>query len=173
VPTVERGIGVNSNLVTRDIVYENLSVTGYYRGIRLPRQGFGTVIGGTYDNHDDFLIETAIRADRMVFLTGPIQMDRLVMDTYFNYPAPNTEFMFLDDRVILNFGSFQNSRVYYAVQEPSAIPFPAAFEGIPAAYIGLTSQQLWNQFGIAVGGTLAPADAVSVPEIVGLVGPPG
>jgi hypothetical protein len=73
--------------------------------------------------------------------------------------------------VLLDFGPFVNRQAYYSLQDPNAIPFPAALSGLPAGYIGLTSQQLWNQFGVAVGGALAPANAISVPEVYGLVGP--
>ena len=171
VPGVSTGIGINSNLVTRDIVYENLTLVGYYRGIILPRQGAAVIVGGYYDNFDDFLVLSGIAADRQLVFTGSIQMNRLNMSPYFAHLSNSIAHVFLQDRVILDFGPFQNQRVYYEVQAPSAIPFPSAMPNLPTAYIGLTSQQLWNQFGIAVGGTLAPASAVSVPSVVGLVGP--
>jgi len=171
VPGVSTGVGVNSNLVTRDVVYENLTVSGHYRGITFPRRGSATVVGGDYSNHVDFLVVTGVEADRLVLLTGQIQMGWLIMDPYFTIPSGGVAHAFLQDRVILDFGPFQNQRAYYSVQAPSAIPFPTAFTGVPAAYVGLTSQQLWDRFGIAVGGTLAPAGAISVPQVAGLVGP--
>jgi hypothetical protein len=168
---VDSGIGVNSNLVTRDITYENLAVSGFYRGIYFPRRGFAVVEGGYYDNYVDFLVQTGVAADRLVVLNGPIRMNRLIMDTYFATADGSITHIFLQDRVILNFGPYQNQRVYYLLQNADAIPFPAAAPTVPAAYVGLTSQQLWDQFGIAVGGTVAPANAISVPGIVGLIGP--
>ena len=170
-PGVSSGIGVNTNLVTSDVVFENLIVTGHRFGVLLPRQGMTVVNGGVYDNHDDFFVQTAVNADRLVMLTGDIQMNRLAMVPYFTYPAYNSTFMFLQDRVILNFGQFQNQRAYYGIQSPQAIPFPQSVPGVPAAYVGLTSQQLWDQFRVAIGGTLAPDEAISDPSIYGLVGP--
>ncbi|MEX2092009.1 MAG: G8 domain-containing protein, partial [Pirellulales bacterium] len=168
---ISTGIGVNSNLVTRDIVYENLTLAGYYRGIIVPRQGSSIVVGGNYNNFDDFLVLSGFVADRQVVFTGSIQMNRLVMSPYIAPLNNSIAHVFLQDRVILDFGPFQNQRVYYEVQAPSAIPFPTAMPNLPTAYIDRTSQQLWNQFGLRVGGTMAPANAVSVASVVGLVGP--
>ncbi len=81
--------------------------------------------------------------------------------------------VFLSDRVILDFGPYQNQRLYYLMQAVSAVPFPIAEPNVPTGYIGLTTLQLWNQFGVLVGGSAAPASAISVPGIVGLVGLPG
>jgi hypothetical protein len=166
------GVGVESNPVTRDIRYENLTVTGYDRGVVLPRQGYAVVDGGRYHNRTDFSIQTAVSGDRMVLLTGAIELSRVAMTTRFEPISGSVAHVFLQDRVLFNFGQFQNQRIYYSVQAPSAVPFPVAEPGVPAAYVGLTSQQLWNQFGLAVGGTLAPVGAISLPEISGLIGPP-
>ena len=81
--------------------------------------------------------------------------------------------LFYLNTVIADYGPFNNQRLYYLVQAAGAIPFPTAASGVPAEYVGLTTQQLWNLDGIAVGGAIAPAGAVIVPSISGLVGPPG
>jgi hypothetical protein len=170
-PWVTQHIGISSNLVTRDITYQNLTITGYYRGVVVPRAGATNVIGGKFQNYDDFLILTGIDAGRTVYFTGSIQVNRIVMDEYFTYPAGNTNFVFLQDRVTLNFGIFRNQRLYYGAQAPNAIPFPKAVNGVPNAYVGLTSQQLWSIHRVAVGGTVAPAGTITVPSIIGLIGP--
>ena len=163
--------GISSNLVTRNIVYQDLTVAGYNVGVVLPRVGTTTVIGGSYANHTDLQILTAISPDRNVLLTGNITFNRIVTYSYFDYPSYGNGFMFYADLVILNFGPFKNQPLYYTSQAPDAVPFPSGLPALPAAYIGLTSQQLWSQFGIAIGGSLAPAEATSVPSIVGLIGP--
>jgi len=71
---------------------------------------------------------------------------------------------------VLNFGPYHNQRLYYAAQAPSAIPFPKSILNLPNQYVGLTSQQLWNQYRVAVGGAVAPANTITVPSIVGLIG---
>ncbi len=51
------------------------------------------------------------------------------------------------------------------------MPFPSQIGDIKSSYIGLTNQQLWNQFGVALGGELAPLNATPQPGIYGLVAP--
>ena len=73
----------------------------------------------------------------------------------------------MNDQVILNFGPLQSQRVYYWRQQAQAIPFPEARPDIPPQYVGLTNQQLWNQFGKALSGAIAPADVYTLPYIQG------
>jgi hypothetical protein len=117
------------------------------------------------------MVETAVAGDRYFQVLGNVTMSRLLMYVYLEYPAGAANFAFNQDRVILNFGPYRNQRVYYDVQSPTAIPFPTAGNGIPAAYIGKTSLQLWTQYGVAIGGALAPLNAITPKEITGLVGP--
>ncbi|MGD9633484.1 MAG: G8 domain-containing protein [Pirellulales bacterium] len=166
-----RSTGVNANLVTSNILYDNLTISGFWRGIAAPRRGTATVLNGRYDNHIDFLIETAVAPDRAFTVTGDVVMRNLVMDTYIETPAGAGTYAFYLDRVFLNFGSFRNQRVYYLAQAPTAVPFPVASAGIPPEYIGKTSQQIWDQYGVAIGGALAPSNAISIPLITGLLGP--
>jgi Ca2+-binding RTX toxin-like protein len=169
-PWVTQHIGIDSNLVTRNITYHNLTVTGYYRGVIVPRAGETTVMGGRYQNYDDFHILTGINANRSVLFTGDLQVGRILMDPYFTNPVGSTNYIFLQDQVVLNFGPYHYQRLYYAAQAPGAIPFPKSIPSLPNQYVGLTSQQLWNQYGVAVGGAVAPANTITVPSIVGLIG---
>ena len=52
------------------------------------------------------------------------------------------------------------------------MPFPATSSSVPAALVGLTNQQLWTQYGLAMEGSLAPAGAVSYANGAGLAGTP-
>jgi hypothetical protein len=49
------------------------------------------------------------------------------------------------------------------------VPFPNPLDGLPAEYVGKTNQQLWSLYGVAIGGEIAPADAVPAETIRGLV----
>lgn len=89
---------------------------------------------------------------------------------YHQHPEQST-YVFYADQTILNFGPYLNKRVYFTHQLPSSTPFPAPLGTLPAIYIGHTSQQLWNLYGVAIGGQLAPATAYSVPGIVGVIAP--
>jgi hypothetical protein len=167
------GRGIYLNAITRDITFDTLTVSGYYQGIWLPRQGTSTVIGGNYSNHFDFFINTAVKSDRKIYITGQVQMHALIMEPYFTWPTNRSEFYFNSDEVTLNFGPFHDQRVYYAVQAADAIPFPNLFAGLRPEFVGLTSQQLWDQYGVAVGGEIASANTISVSGVIGLIGPAG
>src|SRR5262249_44820895 len=68
---------------------------------------------------------------------------------------------------------YQGKQVYSVAQAPSYVPFKAgqAPAWVPAQLIGKTNQQLWNQYGLAMGGILAPPGSTTDPKVQGLVGP--
>ena len=83
----------------------------------------------------------------------------------------STSYLYLARDTILNYGPHSERRLYFAEQDASAIPFPVASEGIPAAYIGLTTQQLFDFYGIIPAGEFAPVGAVTDPAFIGLLDP--
>jgi hypothetical protein len=160
------------NIVTRDITYDNLTVTGYDRGIEVARSGYALVQGGNFDNHIDILVQTGVSSTRSVLLTGFAGLPRVVMGSAFDPISGSVAHIFLQDTVVIDYGPFVNQRLYYRWQRAGAVPFPEPRVGLPAEYVGLTTQQLWDQYGIAVGGEIAPSDVIEVPSITGLIGPP-
>jgi Ca2+-binding RTX toxin-like protein len=161
------GIGVGMNTVTRDITYLGLTVIGYARGIVVPRSGYSIIEGGTFDNVRDIFVLSGLSSNRTVLITGLATLPRISMNAIYRDSDGSINSFFTPDSVILNFGPFVNQRVYYDLQHPDAIPFPKAAAGVPSDYIGLTSQQLWDQYGVAVSGSLAPANTITVPLISG------
>jgi hypothetical protein len=93
------------------------------------------------------------------------------MVTFYTQYSGVYDNIFASDQTILNFGPYSNKRVYFTQQASISIPFSQPVENIPTAYIGLTAQALWNQFGLVIAGQLAPSNAVTLPGIVGLVAP--
>jgi hypothetical protein len=171
-PDVMPPVGVGMNIVTRDITYDNLTVTGYDRGIEVARSGYALVQGGNFDNHIDILVQTGVSSTRSVLLTGFAGLPRVVMGSAFDPISGSVAHIFLQDTVVIDYGPFVNQRLYYRWQRAGAVPFPEPRVGLPAEYVGLTTQQLWDQYGIAVGGEIAPSDVIEVPSITGLIGPP-
>jgi hypothetical protein len=173
-------VGVDANQATGSINYNNLVVVGYHRGIELPQRGNSQVNGGYYDNRYNFVVMTATSANRTININGPITFGvtagatqtQVLMQAAFQEIPGRTDYIFWNDGpIVLNYGPFINRRVYYQQQAASAVPFPSPIPDLPAQYVGLTSQQLWNLYGTAVGGQLAPANVISVPGIIGLVSP--
>lgn len=85
-------------------------------------------------------------------------------------------FFAMPDIIVLNFGPYKNERVYYNRQLANDIPIPNPlsfnlFEdeavSVPAQYVGKTNQQLLDQYNLAFGGAIMPADARTIPEVTG------
>ena len=156
-----------------DIVFDHLNISGYTTGINMPRRGYSAVIGGTFNNAYDLVFFTAGEYDRYALVTD--QSPQLRIKTEYDvtplvvYPA--TTFL-VKDVITLNYGPFVNQRLYGLMQLPTSVPFPVPRADLPAAYVGLTNQQLWNQFGVALGGEIAPSNYTMAPSIIGLIGPP-
>ena len=162
-------LGVKGNIATKNITYENLTVAGYFIGIEVARRGSTVIRGGTFNNVFDILVYTAALENRFVIITGVPAQTKVstVLETKgFGYPI---SVFFVQDIVVLNFGPFIYQRLYNTLQQASAVPFPDPRPDLPTAYIGLTNQQLWDQFGVALGGAIAPPDAFTAPNIVGLI----
>jgi len=162
--------GIIGNDVTRDITYENLTVTGYYRGINAARAGESIIDGGTFSNKFDIVIRPPTSNDRLVNVKGGIQFitlpESIIGATQANVVAKfddvavkglGIEHLFFNNRIVLNYGENVDREIFFSAQNPDAIPFPEAKPHIPSQYVGLTSQQLLDQFGKAIGGKLVAA----------------
>jgi hypothetical protein len=167
-------VGVHSGPLESDnLIFDNLTVSGYTTGINLPRRGYAAVIGGTFtNNYYDLVLRTAGLYDRNILITG--QSAGLKIKTEFDttpIPGYSATSFFVKDVVTLNFGQFVNQRLYGVMQMASMVPFPIPRVDIPAQYVGLTNQQLMNNFGFALGGSIAPSNFLTIPSIVGLIAP--
>src|SRR5262245_47723704 len=62
-----------------------------------------------------------------------------------------------------------NYHVYYNEQQADFVVPQSSGNLVGSPVAGLTNQQNWNQYGIAIAGAVAPADATSIVGIQGLV----
>jgi hypothetical protein len=172
-------------------VYENLRVEGWQTGILVsdiiarPQ----TIVGGYYDNQVNIAI--ALGYGR----TGVGRIDEIKGDIRFgpssrrdialtvNYDAfysrdPNA--LFAPNSIRLDTPKYAGKQLYFLEQGADYVPlknvgsgkFRSAATGhVPAELIGKTNRELWDKYGLAIAGTVAPADAKADPRIDGLVGP--
>jgi hypothetical protein len=70
-----------------------------------------------------------------------------------------------------NFQVFYTAQVASFIVPQTGLDAVAGTDAVGSPVAGLTNQQNWNQFGIAIAGEIAPASATSRPGIVGLVNP--
>lgn len=177
-------VGVKSNSVTKDITYRNLFVTGYFRGIEVAKSGYSHVEGGYFRAARAIVIRPATADGRTVSITGnPFfaresvsRIGALVQQEvslrHETIPIRSSvDHIFFDNYILLDYNQFSNQRAYFSRQLPDAVPFPEPASHIPNAYVGLTTQQLLDTYGFAVGGTLAPANVIQLDEIGGVVDP--
>lgn len=169
--------GVAQNSESRNNTYENLTVTGYEIGIVAPEKGYTIIRGGYFDNRKGIAVRTAKSPGRSVLITGPITFGPTTifqvttLDELISPFISNVDFAFYQDTILLDYGPYVNHRVYSNAQHADYVPYPVANSKVPNDYVGLTNQQLMDRFGIAVGGAIAPANAVQTPLIDGLTVP--
>ncbi len=93
---------------------------------------------------------------------------------------------FARDVIKIGLVSHNGQQVYFNEQAYDYVPYPdtnfvannpgvkhgpVAAPWVPAALLNMTNQQLWNTYGIAIGGAVAPQGCVPDPLINGIVGP--
>ncbi|MDC0936182.1 G8 domain-containing protein, partial [Pirellulales bacterium] len=173
--------GVRDNIDAGDITYDNLAIAGYDWGLSVAQTGDSVVNGGTFQNRKNIVIKPATDPGRSVTINGAIQFVELPdAGPLFEHENVSMQFrsssikgsishLFYDSVVTLNFNEFSDQRLYFFEQAAAAIAFPVSEPDIPPAYIGLTIQQLFDNFGIAVAGEIAPSDVITTPGIHGIV----
>ena len=115
--------------------------------------------------------------DPQKHLTNPAQDAFGLLDGDFKMPC----YHLLPDDIVLNFGPFNNSKVYFDQQHADSIiattatKYPLGMdpndlwpeEYTPDQYLNKTNQELQTQYGGSFGGVLLPITAVSHPKIIG------
>jgi hypothetical protein len=171
----------------RDMGISNCRVLGYVYGVYVPLRGRNNFVKGSYfDNQNNFLLNrlSSLDSNRLVTFSGDIQFGPNSQLNYYMRTdgagavgAWTISFglrpLFTPDNIILPDGR----QLYWPEQQASFIVFPQGFStgykgGAPPQWIGLTAQQLFTQYGLAVGGCVAPSSSTSVPKSNGVAGPP-
>ena len=193
------GIGFNRNTVTRNIIYDHVAVVGYGVGIDAPVNGSNRIVGGTFNNLKNIVIMTANSRDRVVNIddaspSDPIHFIDNLTQTVYGVVTPRVQYdVFLQanfnprdndltrlfNRDVVRMGTVMHNgqQLYYFEQGANFIPFNSSSPGgvaawVPAALRDKTNQQIFDQFGLAIGGIVAPASATqSDPRINALIGP--
>jgi hypothetical protein len=184
-PVASAAITGNNNYFL-NVSYINDRVEGWAVGIMAPGRGGQNVIQGGYFNNIkniDIVAESPIQStDRVVRIEGNPVFGTLPggPQQYTVYLEPQSlrplrqdiTLLFRPEHDLLDTVFFNGKQLYFAEQAANFVPFPAATAApyIPAALIGLTNQQLWQQYGLAINGAVAPPDATTVPGIHGLLG---
>jgi hypothetical protein len=176
------GFGVRTSRRTGDIVFEDVFIDGFAYGLRAPPSGDNLIRNGNFNNVQNILVGSATQPGRSLRVTGEIEFGTFLSDP----PDPrqhldvllqvhlwtnqkHLEPVFAADHIEFDFGPFDRQRVYLPEQLPDAVPFPREHFLVPDEYVGLTSQELWDTYDVAIGGVLAPEEGLRVPDIDGVI----
>jgi hypothetical protein len=186
-PAKFSGTGIGRNDVTANIIYDNVRVENFEKGIAAPVNGSNLIQGGRFQNIKNIEITTATSRNRVVDINGRIQFrspskallgDRtpfnIFLQTNFNPKERDLSRLFYPDVILLGTVRFNGQQLFYLEQAANFIPFPApqAADYVPKGLIDKTNQQLFDTYGLAIGGIVAPAKVTTNPKINGLIGQP-
>ncbi len=177
--------GVTVNGDSRNLVFENVRIERWETGIELPEDGTNVVFGGTQNNVTDFTVPAAKDSNRLIEIRDVIfgNLDAatlagrtekaLQVNVAVNLLDPDLPKVLSADELELGRILFGGQQVYLPEQAASFVPFKSgeAPAYVPAGLVGKTNQQLFDQYGLAVGGVLAPAIAAFDARVGALLGP--
>lgn len=99
------------------------------------------------------------------------------MEAIFNNPGDRySAYLLLPDKIILNYGNYNNQRLFFNEQEASFVPLPSDSDPytlvdmeriIPAEFATKSNQQLQSQYQMSFGGSILPSTAVTSSGITG------
>jgi hypothetical protein len=195
-----RGTAIARNDVTRNIIYDRVHAEGWEVGIDLPVNGINEVNGGYFNDIKGLLITTANSRSRQVNINGNTdaagnlnaadpQFDTLstqalngrrqydiALSSNFNPKENDITRLFNPDVIQMGTVTVNDQQLYYKQQAADFKPFDStAADGVaayvPAELVDLTNQEMFDKYGLAIGGIVAPASAsASNPRIDGLIG---
>jgi hypothetical protein len=143
--------------------FVNLTVQGWVVGVHFSEQGAGQQLtGGIFNNVHNIEIPSALSAGRSITITGVTfapSTDPQHEDVFWEYEpgalAQADAFGYLAQDTVL----YNAMQLYAPWQAASFVPFPqqpASGPPLPTPLLGLTNQQLWSMYGLAMGGAVAP-----------------
>ena len=178
------GTGVARNDVTRSMLYENLVIEGFDVGISAPKRGTNVIRGGALTNVKNIDVAAPLEDGRVIDIKGVRfglpPPSALGSDQPFDiYLRPDLDpyeqdlpDVFVSDRIFLN-----GLQVFSDTQAADFVPYPQGDGYAPPAYvppelINKTNAQLMADYGLAVGGAVAPSGAMRRGRVNGLLGAP-
>jgi hypothetical protein len=192
------GTGIIGNITTLNLTFTDMHIAGFSVGLAAPADEQELIQGGSFNNLTNILVAAnspVVHGQRVVNINDlpgdPIvftdnlkdskgnarpQLDIALQSNLNRYRTDLSQMLNLYQSA-LGKAFYNGAEIYYAEQAANYVPFNTAIPGsvnsnVPSQLLNQTNLQLWNQFGLAVGGIVAPAGAsTSNPKISGLVGP--
>ncbi len=172
-------VGINRNHAVSDVVFENPQIEGFGIGINTPRRGDIVVEGGFLDNEMDIQVTNANGGSS----NRPLDVDirgvefRSNSNPLINLKTDIASSISLTQVFAPSSVTLNNDPIFFNSQNANFVPFPTSkslsglkTQGLgihPSLLVGKTNQQLWNNYGLAVGGQITPNEAVVDARAVG------
>jgi hypothetical protein len=160
---------ITVNDAARDIEYQDLRVEGFGIGIATPLSGNILIRGGYYNNIQNISFATAAKHGRVVDVAADVEFahptgtsNSSYVDVYlkedFDPKDQDITKVFNSDRITDQ--RFPGEQLYFKEQAADFVPFRVgvAPSYVPSELIGKTNQQLFDLYGLAIGGSIAPAN---------------
>jgi hypothetical protein len=175
------GIG-GGNHIPGFLTLDNVTIDGYRTGCELPARGIHVIKGGTINGIRKLVVPTpwggkllvegvkfgtmkGAEPQPILFGANPRGPNLYGVPPYSNWTRKLQPFEFV----------YNGKQVYHDDQKPDAVPFDVSAKRWADTYgtpdhgplNGKTGRQLWEQYRLAIGGRLAPADLTPCVDIKG------
>jgi hypothetical protein len=186
------GSGVDNYYYSGNIVFNNFDVEGFLVGINMPGDdtpkglGVDVVQGGYFNNLTNIVVSPPIVDDhvgsqRSITINGatfgPLAQYNIYLQSNIDLTSRDLPYIFDPDLTVTGtVGTvlFNGKQLYFPEQAPDFIPFPVGQSPswIPSELVGKTNAQIWDQYGLGIGGMCAPSGLTTDPSINALMGAP-
>jgi hypothetical protein len=173
-------------------VYENLHVEGWATGLAVSDivARSQVIQGGYFDNGVNIALALAYTREgkgRVDEIKGPIRFgpsskhDIALRVNHDAFYSRDPNLLFFPNVVRIDTEKYPGQQLYYPDQAADYVPLKTEASGkfrssakghVPEELIGKTNRELWEKYGLAIAGGVAPAEARTVPKIEGLIGKP-
>jgi hypothetical protein len=181
------GISASHFRALNQQIIEDFDIQGFGTGIRVPTNGLVTIGCGTLKNGTNLYIPSVKKNYRDMSIHGvtleadpsfsnytEIVLDASITSPDDKYPA----YFLLPDKILLNYGEYDNQRLYFDEQAADHKPIP--FDGHPYTmeedeperyvlerFVAKTNTELKAEFDMSFAGEIMPEDAQRVSNISG------
>ncbi len=156
--------GIIGNEETANIQLTNVTIDGYANGYWMPTHGNNGIQGGFINGIAKVHVPPAYGGQLVIngvtwgTTPGQVSSDIILSNDFSSNVVKNVP-GYLAPMVF----TYNGQTVYYNGQAANFVPFSTD----SAALNGKTNQQLWNAYGMAIGGRIAPANLAQIPDIAG------
>jgi hypothetical protein len=171
--TCDGYIGISTEGTTRNLSVENVHVTGFRTGIWIPSRGTTQISSSYFDNTFNILLYPPHQPGRQTIIANNAFAPHQDGGEDYHFVTGRGLFhgdvsmLFERDSLTVTDDRFPGKTVYRYGQYPASVPFRDS--AIPE-FDGKTAQQIDREYGLAIGGVLAPHSAEHIAGIADFVG---